>query len=177
MATSCTRRLQRSSGYTLLELMSVLAVISLLIAIAIPLFRTYQLRSKTAEVKSNLGAIRVLEETYFSTHDQFLAAAAEPPVVPGAISTNFNPNAAFTALGFRPEGRVYFSYGVAVNADASGYTADAAADIDGDGFPQLWGFSKPDSTGALVPGQVGCAVAALTEEIGPCGPGHGTSVF
>jgi type IV pilus assembly protein PilA len=177
MATSCTRRLRRSPGFTLLELMLVLAVVALLAAIAIPVFRAYQLRSKSAEVKNNLGAIRVLEETYYSAHDQFLAAAAEPPVIPGGSSTVFNPNAAFTALGFRPEGRVYFSYGVAVTADASGYTADAAADIDADGFPQLWGFAKPDSHGALTPGQVGCTVAALGVEIGPCGPGHGTSVF
>jgi Tfp pilus assembly protein PilE len=157
--------------------MLVLAVVGVLATIAIPSFRTYQLRSKSAEVKTNLGAIRVLEETYYSTHDQFLAAAQEPPVIPGARSTDFNPNAAFTALGFRPEGRVYFSYGVAVTAGASGYTADAAADIDGDGFPQLWGFAKPDPSGALGPGEVGCTVAALSAEIGACGPGHGTSVF
>ena len=157
--------------------MLALAVVALLATIAIPSFRTYQLRSKSAEAKSNLGAIRVLEETYFSTHDQFLAAPPEPPVIPGARSTVFNPNAAFITLGFRPEGRVYFSYGVAVTANASGYTADAAADIDDDGFPQLWGFSKPDANGALAPGQVGCTVAALSVEIGPCGPGHGTSVF
>jgi type IV pilus assembly protein PilA len=157
--------------------MIVFAVIALLATIAIPGFRTYQLRSKSAEVKTNLDAIRVLEGTYFSARDQFLAAAPEPPVIPGARSTSFNPNAAFTTLGFRPEGRVYFSYGVAVNADASGYTADAAADIDGDGFPQIWGFAKPDPNGALGPGQVGCTVAALSEEIGPCGPGHGASVF
>ena len=176
MAISGTRR-RRSPGFTLLELMLVLAVIGVLAAIAIPMFHTYLLRSKSAEAKNNLGAIRVLEGTYYSTHDQFLAAPPEPPVIPGASSTDFNPSAAFTALGFRPEGRVYFSYGVAVTADASGYTADAAADIDGDGFPQLWGFAKPDSSGALGPGQVGCTVAALTVEIGPCGPGHGTSVF
>jgi hypothetical protein len=72
---------------------------------------------------------------------------------------------------------VYFSYGVAVTADATGYTADAAADIDDDGFPQLWGFAKPGSNGARGPGPVGCTLAALSEEIGPCGPGHGTSVF
>ena len=154
-----------------------MAVVGVLAAIAIPGFRTYQLRSKSAEVKTNLGAIGTLEETYYAAHDQFLAAPPEPPVIPGALSTVFNPNAAFIALGFRPEGRVYFSYGVAVTADATGYTADAAADIDGDGFPQLWGFSKPDAQGALGPGQVGCTVAALGVEIGPCGPGHGTSVF
>ena len=157
--------------------MLVLAVIALLSAIAIPAFRTYQLRSKSAESKTNLGAIRVLEETYFSAHDQFLAAAPEPPVIPGARSTGFNPNAAFTALGFRPEGLVYFSYGVAVTADASGYTVDAAADIDDDGFPQLWGFTKPDAHGATAPGRSDAPWRRSSVEIGPCGPGHGTSVF
>ena len=119
----------------------------------------------------------MLEESYFAGHDEFLPAAAEPPVIPGATKAAFNPNPAFTALGFRPEGRVYFSYGVAVAADRTGYSADAAADIDADGFPQLWGYAKPDASGAIGPGQVGCTVAALTVEIGPCGPGHGTSTF
>ena len=73
---------------------------------------------------------------------------------------------------------MYFSYGVAVSADGAGYTADAAADIDADGFPQFWGFARPDGSGALAPGQVGCNVAGLTaEQVGPCDPSYGKSVF
>ena len=158
--------------------MSVVAIIGVLAAIAIPLFHTYQLRSKSAEGKTNLGAIRVLEHSFFSVHDEFLEAAQAPAVIPGTSATVFTPNADFGLLGFRPEGRVFFSYGVAVSADGVGYTADAAADIDGDGFLQLWGFAKPDGAGALGPGQVGCNAAALdAEQIGPCDPTHGTSVF
>jgi prepilin-type N-terminal cleavage/methylation domain-containing protein len=177
MAKSGRRRLRRTRGFTLLELMVTLAVIGLLALIAIPVFSVYQLRSKSAEAKTNLSSLRVLEEAYYSTHDQFLPAAAAPAVIPGSRSAVFTPNAAFTTLGFSPEGRVYFSYGAAVSADASGYTVDAAADIDADGFPQLWGLAKPDAGGAIVAGQVGCGVAALGVEIGPCGPGHGKSVF
>ena len=158
--------------------MFVVAIIGLLVVIAVPIFRTYQFRAKSAEAKVNLGTLRVLEHSYFSEHDQFLAAAPEPPVLPGPSSTVFSPNAAFEALGFRPEGRVYFSYGVAVTSDGVGYTADAAADIDADGIPQFWGFAKPDGNGALGPSQVGCNVSALTaEQIGPCGASHGMSVF
>jgi len=178
MAATSTRQPQRASGFTLIELMFVVSIIGILAVIAVPLFRTYQFRAKSAEAKINLGALRVLEHSYFSEHDQFLAAAPEPPVIPGSSSTVFNPNAAFEALGFRPEGRVYFSYGVAVTTDGVGYTADAGADIDADGIPQLWGFAKPDGNGALGAGQVGCNVAALTaEQIGPCGPSNGMSVF
>ena len=87
-------------------------------------------------------------------------------------------NSDFAVLGFAPDGQVYFSYGVAVSADGSGYTADAGADIDGDGFVQYWGVASPDASGALVAGKVGCSAAGLQPgAIGPCTPGSGRSTF
>lgn len=178
MPTSRTRRPGRAHGFTFIEVMVVVAIIGILALIAVPLFRTYQFRSKSAEAKTTLGSIRVLEHSYFSEHDTFLAAAPEPAVIPGTTSTDFVQNADFALLGFRPDGRVYFSYGVAISADGAGYTADAGADIDGNGFPQFWGFAAPDGAGTLVPGQVGCDVTTITrEQIGPCHPTHGVSVF
>jgi prepilin-type N-terminal cleavage/methylation domain-containing protein len=178
MVASSARRSRRAPGYSLIEIMFVIAIIAPLAATAIPLFLTYQFRTRSAEGKINLGALRVLEHSYFAVHDQFLPAAPEPPVIPGNSATLFTPNAGFDALGFRPEGKVFFSYGVAVSADGAGYTADAAADIDADGFPQFWGFASPDGAGALTPGQVGCNVAGLlAEQVGPCDPSYGKSVF
>ena len=171
-------RYARSSGFSLIEIMLVVSIIGILSVVAIPQFVTYQLRSKSAEAKTNLGVIKVLEHTYFSEQDTFLAVAPEPPVVPGSNPAAFNPAAGFAPLGFRPEGRVYFSYGASVSADGVGYTADAAADIDGDGFPQFWGYAKPDGSGVMTPGPVGCNVGALSsEQVGPCGPAYGATVF
>jgi len=158
--------------------MIAVAIIGVLASVAIPLFVNYQLRSKSAEAKINLGAIRVLENAHYSELDGYLAVAPQPPVVPGSVATTFNPGAGFAALGFRPEGSVYFSYGVAVSADAVGYTADAAADIDADGFIQFWGFAKPDGAGVKAPGAAGCNPAQLTpDQVGPCDLSSGTSVF
>ncbi len=163
---------------SLIEIMFAVAIIGILAAIAIPLFSSYQLRSKTAEAKTNLGVLRVLEHSYYSEHDQFLTVVPEPPVLPGTTPTNFNESAGFFPLGFSPEGQVYFSYGVAVSVDTTGYTADAGADLDGDGFPQFWAFAMPDGGGAITAGQVGCNTAQLViGQVGPCSPQFGNSVF
>ena len=173
------RLVERAAGFTLLELMSVVGIIGVLAAVAIPLYTTYQLKSKTAEVKSNLGAIRVLEEGHFGEYESYVAATPEPAALPGSVAAHFDHiGSDFAALGFAPEGNVYFSYGVAVSVDQVGYTADAGADIDGNGFVQFWGYKKADGAGAHIAGQVGCPVAALQpESVGPCTPASGTSVF
>ena len=166
-------------GFTLIELMIVVTLIGVLSAIAIPSFVQHQLRSKSAEGKINLAAIRTCEEAYFAEYKAYVAAVPEPPVVPGGARAVFDSiTTDFAHLGFTPEGSVYFSYGVTVSADGAGYTADAAADIDANGIVQFWGYANPDNGGALVAGQVGCNVAGLTPlQVGPCDPASGTSVF
>ena len=167
------------AGYTLLELMIAVAIVGVLAAIAIPLLSSYQLRSKSAEAKTNLAGIRVLEESYYSEHQTYRSANAEPAAIPGTVAVAFDDvNSDFSGLGFESQGQVYFSYGVAVSADGSGFTADAGADIDGDGFVQYWGYGNPGNSGTLVAGKVGCNVAGLQpESVGPCNPSSGQSVF
>ena len=174
-----TNRGLATAGFTLLELMIVSVIIGLLATVAIPMFQAYQFRTKSAEAKSNLGAIMVSERSYAAENQGFLTVAPEPPAIPGLQAQPFDGvGSGFAALGFEPEGNVYFSYGVRASADRTGCTADAGADIDGNGIVQYWGYAAPDGAGAIVPSQVGCNAAALVPKtVGPCDPTHGSSVF
>ena len=65
------------------------------------------------------------------------------------------------------------------------YTAEAAADINGDSVPPVWGFPTADSVGNTAPDVLGCRGAYdpqtgqtnLAAVVGPCGVTYGQSEF
>ncbi len=63
------KTLKRQDGFTLVELMVVVAIIGLLSAVAIPNFQKYQARSKTSEAKLQLSAIYTAEASFFSDYN------------------------------------------------------------------------------------------------------------
>ena len=60
---SPSRRRQR--GFTLIELMMTVAIAAILAAVAIPMYRTYVLRSRIIDGTSKLSDFRVRMEQYF----------------------------------------------------------------------------------------------------------------
>lgn len=58
-------------GFTLIELMIVVAIIGILAAIAIPNFLRYQAKSRQSEAKTNLGGIFVAETSYFGEQSRY----------------------------------------------------------------------------------------------------------
>ena len=58
-------------GFTLIELMIVVAIIGILAALAIPNFIRFQARSKQSEVKANLKSLFTAERSYFQEHDTY----------------------------------------------------------------------------------------------------------
>ena len=180
-----------NKGFTLIELMIVVAIIGILAAIAIPNFMRFQLKAKSSEGKVNIAAIRTAQESYLAEFGSYVPALVSPGEVPGAAKVPYANGAGeglgFEKLGWSPEGRVFFQYAVQTNEANTVYTISAAADIDGDGpttpaNQQFWGYVKgaPGVT-SVVGVHTQCDLDGiagdLTNTVGPCVSTSGQSVF
>lgn len=61
---------QRQSGFTLIELMIVVAIIGILAAIAIPAYQDYTIRARVSESASVSSSVRTAVGVYFSEKDE-----------------------------------------------------------------------------------------------------------
>jgi general secretion pathway protein G len=64
MLSICTKNLRAKRGYTLIELIIVMAIISVLVSIAVPLYQKSLQRTKETLLKNNLFTLRTVIDEY-----------------------------------------------------------------------------------------------------------------
>lgn len=83
------RYLKKKEGFSLIELMIVVAIIGVLVAVAVPNFQKFLGRAKQTEAKTNLGSIYAAQKAFR-----------------GEWNTYFNN---FGLVGFAPEGTLKYA--------------------------------------------------------------------
>jgi len=76
----------RAAGFTLIELMVTVVILSILAAIAIPSYRQYVLTSQRDQAKSVLLSLVTAEERYYTNNYAYYALTAAPAVDPNGWS-------------------------------------------------------------------------------------------
>ena len=65
----------KNTGFTLIELMIVIAILGIVTAIAIPAYNGYIASSRMTEAQNNIAAIRLAEEEYFLENNSYFEDA------------------------------------------------------------------------------------------------------
>jgi prepilin-type N-terminal cleavage/methylation domain-containing protein len=143
---------RRPSGFTLIELMLSVAIIGLLASMALPEFRSLQLRSRQAERRSMVRAIEATVDDLWTRDGRYPQGTADsntfygpfnPPLPASSTRRAWNASATngdWSRLPLGVEGTLYYSYYVYASASAGSHWrfVYVLGDLDGNGEQSVY---------------------------------------
>jgi type IV pilus assembly protein PilA len=98
-----------NKGFSLVELMVVVAIIGILASVAIPSVNKYMAKARQSEAKTNLGSLYTSEKAFYVEYNTY--------------------DSRFQAVGFAPEGRLRYNIGFSGAGKQAGATDGYTATI------------------------------------------------
>lgn len=167
------KKKQSKRGFTLIELMIVVAILGILAAVAIPAFINYMTRAKTSEASVNIKTMTEGAMSYFDaehgdengetlTHHLPLAAGWIPEAAAsgdkfaiGDYVSLFGDDDSFVALGWTPSEDFYYQYSwnstcTGACTAGQGGTSVAQGNLDGDDVYSTYSRTVEYASGKIV---------------------------
>lgn len=129
-----------SKGFTLIELMIVVAIIGILAAIAVPNFMKFQARARQAEAKTNLRAWSTAAKSYFAEYNTWACGQCGWDIEKG---NRYSYNVNNVAVAADPNALVAGAQVCTASASTAGSatvapTGNASGNVDSDATCDLW---------------------------------------
>lgn len=144
------KNISEFNGFTIIELMIVVAIISFLATVSIPKYFNYYAKAKQAEVAMNLSSLHTAQQAYYAEHGKYSNALTGPQ-----------------GIGWEPQGKnFYYTYGFnfpgakegvnyfvgklgapkeslgATKADSNEFIIAAAGDVSGKNKIDVWNIDQ-----------------------------------
>jgi type IV pilus assembly protein PilA len=121
-------------GFTLIELMIVVAIIGILAAIAIPAYQDYTIRAQVTEGATLMDGVKVAMQDYYAFHGTWPTSLTATDAALGLNFTGAMTGQYVSAVATPGNGEIIATYGNRANAKIATFNLSiyAATDANGD---------------------------------------------